>query len=614
VILYIEVLGDNSSFKKALNTIRAFMRSKVVSSDGSDQTGLILYNVGSAHNSLRQTGIYVVQGLNLLNAARIREVSDLSRINETDFSTKFGGSGDCDVSELLFVCNAEFKKTSASYRPRMFIFTSDDDPCGTDRRARKAAITRANDFHEGMGNGAEINLIPLKHEFDVFKFWHEIILYSSATDDSEEGQKNSEEFIQSSLIQLEEMNQIMLRKVFKKRPLNRVNLSLTGSPNDARFNVALMVYTSYFPAAKPRHIYVDANGYKPLKSDTKYVSDFTGGIVNPSPDANQVATYYVDPSSKKRVKMTRSEMVEMRDWASAGSDSDVTGSLSLIGFKPMDVALEMGIHSVGHSCFAYPQDDRIKGSAVLVSALIDRMVHRNLCAICTYIPKANSVPVMAALIPQGEVFDTETGRQEKSPGFFLIRLPFVEDVRSLSLPDTNVAHVMSTDSTIEGMRQAQVQAARKIIENVSEEEWEPSILDNPALQQCYVSLEAMALNLDADQVGSVDDLIGPDPAKIEKIAKECVDDWLTALKISSTEACALGAAATAPKKEYIKAEVPEHSQFTIEQVRELLDTGRLAQLTVPDLKAIIRSFPDVFKNVTSSGRKPELLEKIRLNI
>ena len=80
----------------------------------------------------------------------------------------------------------------------MFIFTLEEDPCGTDRRARKAAITRANDFHEGMGNGAEINLIPLKPDFDIFKFWDQIILYSSGEDET----KNPEEFIESSLIQL----------------------------------------------------------------------------------------------------------------------------------------------------------------------------------------------------------------------------------------------------------------------------------------------------------------------------------------------------------------------------------------------------------------------------
>ena len=584
------------------------MRSKVVSSDGSDQTGLILYNVGTAHNSLRQRGIYVVQGLNYLNAARIREVSNLSHLRDPDFASTYGGTGACDISELLFVCNAEFKKTSASYRPRMFIFTSEDDPCGTDRRARKAAVTRANDFHEGLGNGAEINLIPLKTQFDIFKFWDQIILYSSG---SEEGQRNPENFIQSSLIQLEEMNQVILRKIFKKRPLNRVNLSLV--PDDPKFNIALMVYTSYFPAAKPRHIYVDSVEYKPLKSDSKYVSDFTGAIVNQSSAAGLVGTFFVDPTTKKRVKMSRDDLVQMRDWVGIPPGVDVTGCLNLVGFKPLSVALQMGIHSLGHSCFMYPQDNRISGSGVLVAALIDRMVRRDLCAICTYIPKSNSQPIMAALIPQKEQFD-EDSRQEKSPGFFLIRLPFVEDVRPLSLPDTNVAHVMRGDANIESIRRSQVDAARKIVQTISEEEWEPSVLDNPALQQCYVSLEAMALNLDADQIGSVEDLVGPDPAKINRAASESVDEWLNSLKLSSTEACAIGAAVSSVKKEYIKKEEDEPCPFTMDQIRELHASGRLGSLTVGDLKSIIKSFPDVFKNVSTSGRKPELLEKIRLNI
>jgi len=606
------------------------MRTKVVSSDGTDQTGLILYNVGKSHNVLKQRGIFVVQSLGFLTARRIREVSDLSHLTIASFQSEYGGSGESDISELLFVCNAEFKKTSASYRPRMFIFTSDDDPCGTDRRARKAAITRANDFHEGLGNGAEINVIPFstsQESFDVHKFWDQVILYSAdpadvPAEDDDNQDDPRQRFISSSLIQLEEMNQVMLRKIFKKRPLNRVSLSLATG-----VNLALMVYTSYFAASKPKHMYVDSSEFKPLRSESRFVSDHTGAVLDANLAAGEIENVFDIPPSAgiaggtKRVKLNRNEILEMRKWPNFESPNPtVSGFLRLIGFKPLSYVNDR-IHAVGHSCFLYPQESRIAGSSLVVAGLIDRMYERELCGICHYIPKANSQPLVAALIAQKEVIEEgTTGRQEKSPGFFLIRLPFAEDVRPLSLGDTNVAHVMSKDANIDQMRIGQVAAAKQIVAGVSEQQWEPEVLDNPALQQCYVSLEAMALNLPANEVGQVLDLLGPDPAKIATISSGPVKDWLGSLNISDTSACASSGTgstnrSTAPKKEENRVKEEEmSSQFTIEQVREFVGNGLIEKVTVVELKAIIRTFPQVFKNVSTSGKKADLLEKIRLHI
>jgi ATP-dependent DNA helicase 2 subunit 1 len=594
------------------------MRTKVISSDGTDQTGLIFYNVGTAHNVLKQGGIYVVQSLGLLTARRIRDISELSALDGSKFSSEYGGKGDCDISELLFVCNAEFKKTSSSYRPRMFIFTSDDNPCGTDRRARKAAITRANDFHEGLGNGAEINVIPLKSgvPFKVEKFWDQVILYSADPSDvPDEGTDESNRFVASALIQLEEMGRIMLRKIFKKRPLNRVNLWLSDD-----VSVALMIYTSYFPASKPKHIYVDATDFKPLRSDTKFINDFSGEIVDPNPRAGEVETVFDIPpsaqiSGSKRVKLSRDEILEMRQWPNFSSPNDgVTGALRIIGFKSLEYVLNLP--PLGHSCFLYPQENRIFGSSKVVAGMIDRMIERKLCAICHYIPKANSQPLVAALIPQPEVMDSETGRQEKSPGFFLVRLPFQEEVRPLSLPDTNVGFVMSKDASIDRVRQEQVHAAIRVVEGVSEEEWVPEILDNPALQQCYVSLEAMALNLPASEVGRVTDLLGPDPSKIEAVDERRIQDWLKSLNLSDTSACSLSSGLIKKEESRAKSSIKEEqlSQYTIEQIRQLVSDGQIERLTVTEMKGIIRSFPDVFKNVSTAGKKADLLEKIRLNI
>jgi hypothetical protein len=175
---------------------------------------------------------------------------------------------------------------------------------------------------------------------------------------------------------------------------------------------------------------------------------------------------------------------------------------------------------------------------------------------------------------------------------------------------------MSKDASIDRVRQEQVHAAIRVVEGVSEEEWVPEILDNPALQQCYVSLEAMALNLPASEVGRVTDLLGPDPSKIEAVDERRIQDWLKSLNLSDTSACSLSSGLIKKEESRAKSSIKEEqlSQYTIEQIRQLVSDGQIERLTVTEMKGIIRSFPDVFKNVSTAGKKADLLEKIRLNI
>ena len=213
--------------------------------------------------------------------------------------------------------------------------------------------------------------------------------------------------------------------------------------------------------------------------------------------------------------------------------------------------------------------------------------------------------MLAALIPQLEQM-SENGRQEKSPGFHLVRIPFADDVRDLSLPGTNVAATCESPS-LEAARRTQVESAKRVVEAMSENFWDPDVLDNPALQQCYIVLEAMALNLDANEVGAVHDLVGPDPAKVALAEHTGVPVWLQALGISD-DSTQLGKRAKAEKpKPDIKLEA---SQVSEETVRAMIADGTFERFTVDALKELIRNLP-VFENLTTSGRKAELITKIK---
>lgn len=608
-----EESDSESKYEVALRAMYSFMRNKVVASDGSDMTGLIFYNVSKAGNPLRQKRINLVQPLATLSARCIQEVGELSRLSESDFSVRFGDpTSDADISDLLFVCNAQFKKISVSYRPRMFIFTSNDDPCGTDRKARKAAHTRAADFHEGMSQGAEINLIPFllgmnHHDFDVTKFWEPILLLSSRVDEEMEGGdsgERKEQFVQNSVLQLSDMNEISLKKLFKKRPVNRINFFISSSAK-----VALMMYTSYYAAGKPKHMYVDPDTFEPLRSETRFISDFSGAVLDAYSD--EIKTF-VDFQGKQ-VPLTKQDILAIKRMDDVTDNKGgVSGSLHLIGFRPLSFLKPE--YCVGHSCFLYPQDERISGSSLIVSALINRLHQRRLIAIARAVPKANSSLQLVALVPQVEVLDAESGRQEKSPGLFLVRLPFADDLRDLTLNETNVAFMTKNNyPEQESGRNEQVSAAKRIVEALSEPHWEPDMLDNPALKVCYTCIEAIALAIPPDQTVQVDDLLHPDPQKAEA-AQHVSSDWLNTMNMLDTSACALASGGAMVKKIKVEANADDSEKLWTEvEVKHLIETGMIAKLTVPDLKLVIKQI-DKLKHLSTQGRKEELINKIKFNI
>ncbi len=578
-----QILEDD--FKRTLSTVGKYMRNQIIASDGSEMTGLVLYNVRSNSNPLRQRGIHLVQDLSGLTARRIRDVYDLCDIDDSTFTAKFGGAtNDADISELIFVCNAQFRRVSAAYTPRMIIFTSNDEPCGSDRKAQQAAVTRANDFLNAFPN-SQIQLIPFATEtFDVGKFWSSVIRMSG------------DELLSSEALRfLSDVESQTLKKLFKKRPVNRINLFL--SPEH---KLGMMMYTSFFPATKPRQMYVDPVTHKPLKSETRYVSDMTGAVL----ESSDILTYV--EYNGLEIPLTREEVNDIRKLWPIDS-GEISGNLHLVGFKPADSFLKPE-YCVGHSCFLYPQETRISGSAELCSALLHCMASRGLVGIARAVPKANSSMTFVALIPQQEQLDEETGEQILSPGFHLMRLPFADDIRDLSLPDTNVAALMATFEEQERVRQDQVEKAKQIVHAMSEENWDPEMLDNPALRVCFGTLENLALGV-RNEDSVVYDIVNPDSAKVAQ-ADTYVVDWLTSLNVVSTDSlCGGGNKAPVAKR----APKPEtaNQHLTEREVRDLISTNRLSALTVPDLKAIIES---VMPHVPAKGRKVELIEKIQLNL
>jgi len=372
--------------------------------------------------------------------------------------------------------------------------------------------------------------------------------------------------------------------------------------------LALMIYTSFFPASKPRQLYVDPESKRPLKAETRFIADLTGAVVDPDVLAGEIMTYA--EFNGLHVPVTKEDISEIRKlWEESYSKENpgITGHLQLLGFQGKSSIIRPD-HCIGHSVFLYPHEARIEGSSELAAGLIEVMSEKNFVAIARAVPRANASMNLVALLPQPELLDEETGELLLSPGFHMMRLPFADDIRDLTFPNSNVAHVMKSHEAQEQIRLTQVEEAKRIITVMTEPNWDPEMLDNPSLRACFTTLENLALGLTAQENESIlVDIVNPDSEKVA-VADEMSKNWLASMGLDSTESISTGAR---PAVKRIAPKDPGY-EWTEDEVRQLIPADQLRQLKVAELQSVVRRF-DSLKHLSEKGTKTDLLEKITKN-
>ena len=155
--------------------------------------------------------------------------------------------------------------------------------------------------------------------------------------------------------------------------------------------------------------------------------------------------------------------------------------LTLIGFKAresLDPALNLS-----PAVFVYPDELETRGSICIFSALLKVMLEMQSVALCCYIPRSYASPRLVILTPQAESLD-DRSLQIDPPGFYLINLPYSDDIRTLSIPEVE---------TRPGEEAVEVLAS--VIDKLTlRGGFDPLQYENPALQKYYAGLRALALD------------------------------------------------------------------------------------------------------------------------
>ncbi|XP_062989675.1 X-ray repair cross-complementing protein 6 [Elgaria multicarinata webbii] len=550
--------GDLTPFDMTVQCIQNVYTNKIISHE-RDLVGVVFYGTEQHKSSVDFKHIYVLQDLDSPGAKRVLELAKFKgEQGKALFHKSFGCSADYSLGEALWVCSNLFSdiRLKMSHK-RIMLFTNEDNPHGQDSTKAKFARTKAADLRE---TGIYLDLMHLKKPggFDISLFYRDII---NTADDEDLGVQ----FDESG--KLEDLMKKVRAKETRKRALARLNLYLG---NDLALTVGIFNLVQKAFKQPPVKLYRETN--EPVKTKTRTFNRETGSLLLPS-DTKRAQIY-----GNRQIVLEKEETEEAKKF-------DLPG-LYLIGFKPL-IMLKRH-HYIRPAQFIYPEESLISGSTTLFNALLTKCLEKGVMAVCRYTPRRNTPPRFIALVPQEEELD-EQNVQIAPSGFHLIYLPYADDKRKIDFTEKVPAN------------QEQVNKMKEIVQKLRFK-YRSESFENPVLQQHYMNLEALALDLLEPE--KAEDLTMP---KVEVMDcrlgnlgeefKQLVyppgydpDGKVTKRKQGD---------GTEPAEKKAKIEISE------EELRNHVQKGTLGKLTVPVLKEVCRIY-----KLTGGGKKQELLDVV----
>ena len=309
----------------------------------------------------------------------------------------------------------------------------------------------------------------------------------------------------------------------------------------------------------------------------------------------------------EQVLFTKEEQKELKNFGPPG--------LRIIGFKPQSMLPFWA--SVDKSTFIYPSEEDYVGSTRVFAALWQKLLSDEKMGLAWYVARVNAKPQVVAILPSQERLDDVTKQQTIPAGLWLYPLPYADDIRN---PPEMPPPLVSPDSLVDMMRtviqQLQLPGAK----------YEPAKYPNPALQWHYRILQAMALEEEIPEFKEGDDKTIPKYKQIDKRAGDYVVEWGVALekqcsimgkeKVYKSAGAGVKREADDMKGVATKKSKSEASQsksntrntlvgIGVDQLRKYLDDGRLAKLTVAELRDFLS-----YRGLDTKGIKSVLIDRI----
>lgn len=246
------------------------------------------------------------------------------------------------------------------------------------------------------------------------------------------------------------------------------NISLYLTEN---FNIKVDLYNVVDLKENPKGFHIDAVTNKVIKCNQTYKINNDDEVFNTYEDIYDDEMYInsnmilrLDFYGKK-LDFTQSEVLGMREILSSG--------IQILGFRKMEEFNLDYIYSI--PIFVSAIEKNFKDKRIFFS-LYNSCVNKNVFIVGRYALRANFAPQLAALIP------TSNSKEGffKHKGFYLIKMPFKENIRIVSGINTTVETSLCDETK------------QFIKENTSN--FTPLKYENPMLGKHYRGIEALALD------------------------------------------------------------------------------------------------------------------------
>ncbi|KAL9263747.1 ATP-dependent DNA helicase 2 subunit KU70-like protein [Drosera capensis] len=541
---------EESHFHIAVSCISQALKTQIINRS-YDEVAICFFNTREKKNLQDLNGVFVFnvterEYMDRPTARLIKEFDHVEESFQKQIGSQYGivpGSRDNSLYNALWAAQALLRKGSAkTTEKRILLFTNEDDPFGSIKGVTKLDMARTTlqRAKDAQDLGITIELLPLSSpdaKFHLSHFYADMI--------GLEGEALSQ-FEQSVSGRLEDMRDMLRKKMFKKRRYRRITFSIADG-----LSIELSAYALIRPTPPGNITWLDSVTNLPIKSERSFICGDTGALLDEPSKLFQ-------PYRNENIQVLADEVLEIKKVS--------TGPLCLLGFKPLNCLKDY--HNLRPSTFLYPSDEEVMGSTQIFVALHRSMLLLKRFAVAFYGSAAN--PHLVALIAQEEIA-TSSGQDYVDES---LRTPYASE--------------------------DQIKKAEAVMKRVDLKDFSVCQFSNPALQRHYAALQALALG--EDELPDVKDETLPDE---KGLSRPGVVNALEEFKLSVFEdSYETDDSSEASRKRKAEPDDPvkESAKYNW---HELADSGKLKDLTVAELKSYL-----VANNLPVSGKKEVLISRI----
>ncbi|CDO93005.1 unnamed protein product [Kluyveromyces dobzhanskii CBS 2104] len=356
---------------------------------------------------------------------------------------------------------------------KTFLFTDDDKPAefmNVDSRSRLRKVV--DDLYDYHINFVTFFIGSEEKPFDN-SVYADILKWGSKINDNQSWLQShgpstnpiSASYIKSKVNRTKEIKRIKFRCPFILDERADLIVSVNG----------YTIVSHELPGSKYKLVYDNGSVKREAYSHREYLDVKTGEVVDDE-HLSKVYTF-----GEETIELTDKEYLKIQN-----SYSQHESFLKLIGFRSTDKCLHYR-NNIDLPAFVVPNEEEYKGSIKTLASLYRTLIYKNKSAVVWGKLRPNSLPSMFMLTPSSE--------KDQNQGFYLYKIPFMEEVRKL--PDLlEYPDMLQSDDY-------------KVMSKVTEtlinffnlkNGYKPSDFHNPALQRHFKILREYLLQIEVDEL------------------------------------------------------------------------------------------------------------------